>query len=88
MLAALLEASLSGYCMPIKQPTSYNHSPLVLCPHTCNQFCVAMLADFSKDWEIMGDISPISQMRILKGDYIIKKKHILLFCTEFKPKSG
>ena len=76
MLAALHEASLSGYYMPIKQPMSYNHSPLVLCPHTRNQFCVAMLADFSKDWEIMGDISPISQMRILKGDYIIKKAYI------------
>lgn len=38
-----------------------------------------MLADFSKDWEIMGDISPISQMRILKGDYIIKKKAYIAF---------
>lgn len=89
MLTAPHKASLSGHCMSIKQPKLYNHSPLVLCYHTCNRFCVAMLPDFSKDWGIMDDFSPVSQMRILKGNYIIiKNAYIAFFCTEFKPKSG
>lgn len=86
MLTAPHKASLSGHCMSIKQPKLYNHSPLVLCYHTCNQFCVAMLPDFSKDWGIMDDFSPVSQMRILKGNYIIiKNAYIAFFVQNLNP---